>query len=102
MAFDFRQLAQEAARSVYDPRAARCWPWSHAWTMWAPDQSRRFQARRCTKCGKTVLSTLADECAHRWKTVAEGRILDEDRNPVGTFHNQQCQVCGDMRKVKLI
>jgi hypothetical protein len=54
---DLRNLATEAAREAYDPRAARCWPWSHEWTMWKerirPGYSHiSCLARRCVRCGK--------------------------------------------------
>ena len=50
---ELKTLAEEAVRTAYDPRAQRCWPWSHAWTMWK-EESRfsYFQRRRCVKCGK--------------------------------------------------
>lgn len=57
---DLKKLAEEAAREAYTPRAERCWPWSHRWTMWRPSVlaggfvSSSFQRRRCLRCGWIV------------------------------------------------
>jgi hypothetical protein len=51
---DMKALVEEAQRTAYDPRARRCWPWSHQWTMWRPVRVLQvFQQRRCVRCGIT-------------------------------------------------
>lgn len=52
---DLRRLADDAAKSVYDPRALPCrLPWSHRWTLWRPtSQFSMFQQRTCVRCGLT-------------------------------------------------
>jgi hypothetical protein len=56
---DLKQLAHEAAQSVYSPRAQACWfPWSHRWTMWTVKANELYPAiyevhrRSCVRCGK--------------------------------------------------
>ena len=49
---ELRRLAMDAAREAPTPRALKCWPWSHRWTMWQPDfQGSICQRRRCLRCG---------------------------------------------------
>ena len=61
---DLRKLAEEAAQAVYDPRAKRCWPWNHKWTMWQvgrnPTWPRLYASdiRRCLQCGKTQVKDI--------------------------------------------
>ena len=100
---DFQALAKEAAGEGYDPRAKRCWPWSHAWTMWEKDGSGEWQTRRCVRCGKEKYHRLVKVHAHKWKCVREGPIMCEGRvNPVGHYEDQRCAVCGALRHVKLV
>lgn len=54
---NLRELAEQAARETYSPRAKKCWPWSHAWTMWETHRRPGWpydvcQMRRCVRCGK--------------------------------------------------
>lgn len=54
---ELRQLVNEASHESYDPRAKKCWPWSHQWTMWKERNKPGFvslkcQMRHCVKCGK--------------------------------------------------
>ena len=61
---DLRKLAEEAAGTVYDPRAKKCWPWSHRWTMWAVGRHPAYPTiqavdiRRCLRCGKTQVRDI--------------------------------------------
>lgn len=60
---DFRKLAQEAAAEVYSPRAGRCWPWNHQWSMWEIGPRPGFlflqcESRRCLRCGKRRVKNL--------------------------------------------
>lgn len=49
---DLKKLAEEAAATAYEPRAKKCFPWSHQWTMWEYVNSLKLdQTRRCVRCG---------------------------------------------------
>jgi hypothetical protein len=58
---DFEALAKTAAAEHTVTDYARCWPWSHRWTLWmtcnrASDASTsKGQQRRCVLCGKYQL-----------------------------------------------
>jgi hypothetical protein len=44
----------ESVPALTEVQAARCWPWSHKWTMWIPYVSRAgslHQQRCCLLCG---------------------------------------------------
>lgn len=61
---DLRKLANEAAQSVYSPRALRCWfPWSHRYTLWSREPHPLYSAlelhrRHCLRCGKITLKRV--------------------------------------------
>ncbi|MGE0221751.1 MAG: hypothetical protein AB7F35_09950 [Acetobacteraceae bacterium] len=98
---DFRKLALEAAAEVYSPRARRCRPWSHVWTMWETDAGGLYQARRCVGCGKEVRRQLARACSHHWETTSVMNLVSPDtrvRHPIGEIHIQRCWKCGDVQR----
>jgi len=37
-------------------------------------------------------------CEHKWVVLQTGPILDEARDPVGTFYTLQCEKCGDIKR----
>lgn len=52
-----KNLIEEATREAYSPRAKKCWPWSHAWTMYKLGEHPTYrtitvQSRRCVRCGR--------------------------------------------------
>lgn len=100
---DFHKLAEEAKTHAYDPRAKRCWPWSHEWTMWERDSTGREQSRRCLRCGKERIVTLTRTCVHIWKTYQKSEVWSEvgGKFPIGVAHMQQCAKCGDVRRRNL-
>lgn len=103
---DFKKLVEEAANETYNPRARRCWPWSHEWTMWETVRGGRQQVRRCVGCGKEQF-TLARACLHQWVTYNTAQMLPAVNGevvsdvPLGVRHLQRCKHCGDARKVDL-
>jgi hypothetical protein len=100
---DLRKLAEEAADAAYDPRAKRCWPWSHEWTMWVTDQHGRSQDRRCLRCGRKQINVLVTSCAHRWETISENPVFgpESDKRAIGFAYSQKCTECGDLRRKNL-
>ena len=56
---DLRRLAEDAVKNAYDPRAKRCMPFHHEWSMWTVSPSliytmtEEIHRRRCVRCGKT-------------------------------------------------
>jgi hypothetical protein len=103
---DFAALAAEAAKTAYDPRAKRCWPWSHQWTMWETERTGRQQTRRCTGCGKTAVSQLRRTCDHEWRTLNAVSLFSrtdyggKEDLPFARALDQQCTKCGDIRRVR--
>ena len=99
MTTDFRSLVEEALQSAYDPRARRCRPWSHEWTMWLLSPDNRKQSRRCVGCGKTQFKTVAKECLHSWSILEQRDVwlVGADR-PSAVAYFQSCRWCGDVRR----
>jgi hypothetical protein len=64
---DLKKLAQDAMREAYSPRAKKCWPWSHEWTMWALERHPLYvtlevHRRQCLRCGKIRAKTKRLSC----------------------------------------
>jgi hypothetical protein len=99
---NLRLLIDEAAAQTYNPRARKCWPWWHEWTMWETEKGQRYQTRHCVGCGLAVRNVLAKECVHIWRTIEKARIMEKGNDlPIGRNYYQQCDECGDCRKKQL-
>jgi endonuclease III len=55
---DLAKLVAEAVDEAYSPRALKCWPWQHQWTMWSLQIiqfgnyiPKQRQIRQCLRCG---------------------------------------------------
>ncbi len=96
--FDFNQLAAEAAKTAYDPRARRCWPWSHEWTMWQEEPAFQRQSRRCLNCGRMQASSLKRVCVHgEWTLLAKGNITSPGASkPSGHYWTRECGLCAEI------
>jgi hypothetical protein len=98
---NLKALIEEAAAETYNPRAKRCWWWSHEWTMWQADASGRSQTRRCVGCGRIARKVLAAGCSHSWVTESKHDIMDAKSSVtlrVGVAYYQRCICCGDHRR----
>jgi hypothetical protein len=98
---DFNALAKEALAETYDPRAQRCWPWSHRWTMWEQAENAKgaFQTRRCTGCGYMQRARLHGGHVHSWKTIEKREIVREHGAiPTGVMYTLECRGCGELWK----
>lgn len=101
---EFRKLAAKAAGEAYDPRADRCFPFCHRWSMW--DRDGFYQFRRCIRCGKwqtrCVVSLFAP-CRHMWDTFNETDLRDpfQPNASIGRVYRQHCRHCGDYRSKTL-
>lgn len=96
---NLRKLIDEAAAETYNPRAKPCGWWSHEWTMWETDRSKRYQTRRCVGCGLAERSVLAKDCTHYWITFEQIDIMREGATRrVGVAYYQRCDGCGDRRR----
>lgn len=98
--FDFSKLVSEATSEAYDPRARRCWPWSHAWTMWQENPCDASQSRRCTACGLVSVCRTGAKPVHDWATERQGNILNGRKQPIGTYKEQRCTMCAEFRILK--
>jgi hypothetical protein len=100
---DFSKLAKEAAAESYNPRATRCWPWTHAWTMWQKIDHGNKQERRCTGCGKVHIKVLSKAHEHTWKTIEMATMWSTPRGqlPIGWTYIQECIYCHTPRRVDL-
>lgn len=97
---EFRKLADEAAAETYDPRAGRCLPFFHRWSMW--DRDGFYQFRRCMRCGKWQIGTLTwGQCRHHWANIHESPLFGDmnGKTTVGHIYRQSCDHCGDIRSV---
>lgn len=97
---DFKALAEEAARTAYDPRAERCWPWSHEWTMWQPNPGGRHQKRRCVRCGVSQGKRLSAVCAHDWRRIDDGRTTNKGGEIIGFWYMYRCSHCCEGKTVR--
>lgn len=99
---DFHELINEAISSVYDPRAKRCWLF-HSWSMWDLDGSETWQIRRCVNCGVRQYKKIKQGCAHQWKEIRSGALVQDadSRVVLGYFHDQKCVNCGALRHIEL-
>lgn len=95
MTTDLDKLIEEAQAQTYNPRAQRCWPWWHAWTMWGGDNARQ-QSRRCVRCGLEQRLALAHVC--KWVTDHQRNVTNPDGHCYGIAYYQHCDGCGDRRR----
>lgn len=101
---EFRKLADEAAAETYDPRAGRCFPFLHQWSMW--DRDGVYQFRRCIRCGKWQIGQLVSvwaSCRHAWDTIQDFDLHSPDHPgyTVGRVYRQCCRHCGEVRSTTL-
>ncbi len=96
--FDFEQLVRESAVEM---RAARCWPWSHDWSRWMQSGNAAFLERVCLGCGLIKRRPLAGVCNHLWEETGGG-FLKRDGLQVGTYVEQRCRHCRDVRRRDLL
>lgn len=99
---DFGALAKEALAETYNPRARRCWPWSHEWTMWETSADGREQNRRCIGCGRIQKNVLVKTCQHRWTTIERSKVWGSSREyPTGVVYIQKCDGCGKIQRTHI-
>jgi hypothetical protein len=101
MITDFQALVEESIQERYDPRARRCRPWSHEWSMWQVEITGRRQIRRCVGCGKMQVRQVSRKCCHVWSTVEQYWVsgpVPNARGYEGVAYMQKCERCGDMRR----
>lgn len=84
-----------------EQKATRCWPWSHQWSMWELRPDGLSQSRHCTGCGMTQRRALHEECDHKWKTISEGELTDDDEQFTGNYYVQQCEFCGKIEETRI-
>lgn len=90
------KLIAETKEQTYDPRAQRCWPWWHTWTMWS-NISARQQGRRCVCCGLEQRRSLPHLCV--WVTGYK-RDITHNAKPIGIVYYQHCDGCGECRRLE--
>src|SRR6185437_7002572 len=96
--YNFQDLAIEAAETTYDPRAKRCLPFLHTWSMW--ERSGRIQQeRRCVSCGLHQIRTIT-RCwgRHVWETLATTSKVKGGKK-IGKIYHQECENCCAMRRI---
>jgi len=106
---DFQALAREAQETTYNPRPnGRCWVFFHDWSMWEPAAiigDVGSQHRRCLRCGRIQKNVVNKgvHSEHRWETTNKITLVEgEHELPRGMLFIQRCNICGDIRRHKIM
>jgi hypothetical protein len=96
------ELMLEAENAATKPSRWFCLLGFHRWSRWEHGSGVNLQARECAGCGLRQMKPIFEACPHDWGDIRVGRITQDDGVIIGTYHDQRCTICSELRSVRLI